>query len=372
MKIRVDQAVLAAAAQWVKSAIPGKPSTPVLAGMHLTAKDNTLRLAGYDYDSSSTQTVTCDVVSDGSALVSGAFFAASVATLPFGEVELSADDDGATLTCGSTTFTLPTLAVEDYPALPQFPEAPSGAIDGTAFTEAVQRTAFAVSAIADPVALTGVMLDVTGDQVAFVATDRYRMPVKKVGWTSYDGADDEDFQIIVPPRILNDLAKAGPTGPVEVTLSPERTVVAFDANGRRVTSSLIADGKFPNWRKFMPTPDAPVVARFDVDTLAATLKRVTLVLEPGRPARLLLGYDHILVEAKALQGSAAITEAVPAEIEGDETLLCIRPSYLADALTAARADRVELFVRDGKKATMLRPVDGDGTYEHLLMPMRIG
>jgi DNA polymerase-3 subunit beta len=370
VKIRIDQGQLNQAAQWVKLAIPGKPSTPVLAGMHLTAEAGRLRLAGYDYEASATQTIACDVITEGSALVSGAFFAATVASLPSGEVELSVDSDGATLTCGPTTFTLPVLAVEDYPALPEFPSAPRGAIKGPEFVEGVQRTEFAVSETGDPAALTGTLLDVTGDQAVFVATDRYRMPVMKVVWISYDEAA-ADFDIIVPPRVLRDLAKADPTGPVEVTLNPGQTVVAFDAGDRRVTTSLIA-GEFPNWRKFMPTPDAPVVARFEVDVLKDTLKRAALVLEPGRPVRLLLGYERILVEAKALQGPAAVTETVPADITGDEVLLAIRPGYFVDALTAARAAHVELYVRDSKKAALLRPADGDGTHEHLLMPMRVG
>ena len=142
MKFRVERDVLADAVAWTARALPIRPSAPVLAGLLIeagtfdgAAGGRGLQLSTFDYETSARATLNADVSEEGRALVSGRLLADICRSLPNKPVEMSIDGAKVTLTCGSARFSLQTMPVEDYPTLPQMPEA-----RGTVAERACSRT----------------------------------------------------------------------------------------------------------------------------------------------------------------------------------------------------------------------------------------
>src|SRR5690242_21389324 len=106
--------------------------------MRLHAGDD-LTLSSFDYDVSAQASVPVVAEEEGTVLVSGRLLAEITRSLPARPVEISADGTRATLTCGSATFTLLTMPVEDYPTLPEMPPA-AGSVGSDAFASAVSRS----------------------------------------------------------------------------------------------------------------------------------------------------------------------------------------------------------------------------------------
>ena len=145
MKFRVDRDVLADAVAWTARTLPIRPSAPVLAGLLIEAGtfENSsgatgdasedggsggagvdgLQLSTFDYETSARATLSAEVSDEGRALVSGRLLADICRSLPNKPVEMSIEGAKVTLTCGSARFSLQTMPVEDYPTLPQMPEA---------------------------------------------------------------------------------------------------------------------------------------------------------------------------------------------------------------------------------------------------------
>ncbi|CAM5630904.1 DNA polymerase III subunit beta [Streptomyces violaceorubidus] len=96
-------------------------------------------------------------------------------------MEISTDGVRATAVCGSSRFTLHTLPVEEYPALPQMPEA-TGTVPGEVFASAVQQVAIAAGRDDTLPVLTGVRIEIEGDSVTLASTDRYRFAVREFLW----------------------------------------------------------------------------------------------------------------------------------------------------------------------------------------------
>ena len=122
MKIRVERDVLAEAVAWAARSLPARPPAPVLAGLLLKAEDGQLSLSSFDYEVSARVSVEAEVDEEGTVLVSGRLLADICRALPNRPVEISTDGVRATVVCGPSRFTLHTLPVEEYPALPQMPE----------------------------------------------------------------------------------------------------------------------------------------------------------------------------------------------------------------------------------------------------------
>ncbi|CAM5510863.1 DNA polymerase III subunit beta [Streptomyces violaceorubidus] len=130
MKIRVERDVLAEAVAWAARSLPARPPAPVLAGLLLKAEEGQLSLSSFDYEVSARVSVEAEIEEEGTVLVSGRLLAdiSRAFKLPW----KITDGVRATVVCGSSRFTLHTLPVEEYPALPQMPEA-TGTVPGEVF-----------------------------------------------------------------------------------------------------------------------------------------------------------------------------------------------------------------------------------------------
>ncbi|MEU8480342.1 DNA polymerase III subunit beta [Streptomyces hygroscopicus] len=206
MKLTVEHADLAAAVSYAARAIPARPPAPVLAGLLLHASDSQLRVSGFNYEVSADITVPATVTENGRALISGRLLSDIVSTIR-GDVHLELTGSRMMLRAGSARFALPTLPLEEYPALPE-PGAPSGTLPGLAFAEAVNQVACAVGRDDTLPVLTGISLchDQKTGALTLAATDRYRFAVRTLPWKNTDLTVDRTA--LVPGKPLLDAAKA--------------------------------------------------------------------------------------------------------------------------------------------------------------------
>src|SRR3981189_3817774 len=164
LKFRLVREDFADAVAWVARILPTRPTVPVLAGVLLTGSDDGLTISGFDYEVSAEVQVAAEIASPGSVLVSGRLLSAITRALPAKPVDVRHEGTRASLTCGSARFSLPTMAVEDYPALPALPEEP-GVISSQLFAEAIGQVAVAAGRDDTLPMLTGVRVGVSGDEV---------------------------------------------------------------------------------------------------------------------------------------------------------------------------------------------------------------
>ena len=137
MKFRVERDALADAVAWAARALPSRPPVPVLAGLLLEADSvGVLRLSSFDYEVSARVEIPAEVMDAGSALVSGKLLADISRSLPAKPVDVTTDGSKVSVVCGSGRFTLLTMPVDEYPALPVMPES-AGTVAGDVFTQAV-------------------------------------------------------------------------------------------------------------------------------------------------------------------------------------------------------------------------------------------
>ena len=106
-----------------------------------------------------------DVSEEGRALVSGRLLADICRSLPNKPVDMVIDGPKVSLTCGSARFSLQTMPVEDYPTLPQMPEA-TGTVPSDVFSAAVAQAVTAAGRDDMLPVLTGVRVEIDGDDRA--------------------------------------------------------------------------------------------------------------------------------------------------------------------------------------------------------------
>lgn len=376
MKFRVERDVLAEAVAWAARGLPARPPVPVLAGLLLDVSADSLVLSSFDYEVSARVSVPADVGEPGVVLVSGRLLADISRSLPHSPVDISTDGAKVVVTCGSARFTLLTLPVDDYPALPEMPGA-AGTLAGDAFAAAVAQVSIAAGRDDTLPVLTGVRMEIEGQKITMAATDRYRLAVREVDWAPEQS--DVSAIALMPARTLADTAKSLAAAD-RVTLALSSGVagagdglVGFEGNGRRTTSRLL-DGEFPKYRSLLPD-ESQSLATVDTSGLIEAVRRVALVAERNTPIRLAFAQGHVTLEAGTGEEAQA-SESLAADLEGDDISIAFNPTYLLDGLGALETSHTQLAftvatrpaVISGKPAA---DADALSNYRYLLMPVRL-
>jgi DNA polymerase III subunit beta len=375
MKFRVERDALADAVAWTAKSLPSRPSVPVLAGVLLRVADGQLTVSGFDYEVSSQVSTEVQADADGAALVSGRLLAEITKALPAKPVDVAAVGSHLELVCGSARFTLPTMPVEDYPTLPEMP-ATAGTVEAGTFAAAVAQVAVAAGRDDTLPLLTGVRVEIEGDTMTLLATDRYRLAIKELTW--HPDAADANLQALVPAKTLADSAKTlgALGGQVTVALSRGGTgegMIGFAGGTRRTTSRLL-DGDFPKVRNLLSDNHA-AQARISIPALIEVVKRVALVAERTTPVRLSFSEDGLIVEAGSSEDARA-SEAMDCVYSGEPMQIAFNHTYLLEGLAVMSASTVVLSVNDPRKPATLCPAGEDGEiipgYRYVIMPIRIG
>ena len=384
MKIRVERDALADAVAWVARSLPNRPTAPILAGLLMNASGDEVTLSSFDSTTSAQVTMPAEVTDEGTVLVSGRLLNEIARSLPNKPVEMVSDHTQVELICGSARFSLQTLPVEEYPTLPEMPTQ-TGLVDASVFEKSVSQVVIAAGRDELLNVFTGVRVEINGDRLSLLATDRYRMALKELTWQP--SSPDIEGAVLVPGRVLADTAKSLTSGKtVTVSLSTTESegegLVGFTGEGaksRREATTRLLNQAFPKVRHLMDVVGT-VTVRVPTAELLAAVNRDSLVAERNTPLRMLIEDDHISLEA-ATGDQAHASEAIEAQIGvvGEEKSIeaaGFNPHYLLDALGALDAPYAHFsFTAPGKPCliTGLATIDGDQLfdYRHVIMLMRL-
>ncbi len=381
MELRVERDALADAVIWTARSLPARPPLQVLLGLLLETTDSGLSVSGFDYEVSSQIRLDVTTAEPGKVLVPGRLLADIVRALPAQPVDLRLEGTRVVLTCGAARFTLPTLPVEDYPSLPAMPTT-AGSLESDVFAAAVAQVALAAGRDDTLPVLTGVRIEIDGDQLTLAATDRYRLAVRTLAWKPEQA--DLTATALVPARTLAETAKALTHGP-EVTLALStggqgEGMIGFEGGGRRTTSRLL-EGEFPKYRSLLPN-ESLAFAEVQTAPLVEAVKRVALVAARNAPVRLSFSAEGVVLEAGG-QDDAQASERMECGWEGSgdlsEMSIAFNPQYLLDGLGAVDSsgggDTTTLsFTGPTRPAVLTGKRDPDGgtaDYRYLLMPVRL-
>ena len=370
MKFQVNKDVLSEAVSFAVRILPQKNRQQILSGILIEADANALRFSVFDYEVSAQAEVVAKVEESGRILVSSKFLSDIASRLPNAPVEFHADGTKLQLSCGSSKFTLPLMEVEQYPTLPELP-AVNGTISGDSFGDAVAQVAMAASKEEIPAWMTGVLIEASATQIAFTATDRYRVALKEIDWQS---SSKEDLSALVPAKTLQEIAKTFANQPeisIAIKSQDDRGMIAFKAGNRSVTTQLIKEAARPV-RSYFPagTDDYAIVSTQD---LIDSTRRVALVLDKQPALKYTFGEASVQLEANE---SAQASENVSAELTGKPITVMLKPQFLIDALGACHSEFVKIAFTNNENPHKPGPVlitghgakDKADSFKYLLQP----
>jgi DNA polymerase-3 subunit beta len=401
VRFRIDRDAFADAVAWAARGLPSRPAVPVLAGLVLEAAvaddgagtPDVLTVSGFDYETSTRVGIPAEVAEPGRVLVLGRLLADISKSLPAFPLDISSDDHRLSLRCGPARFSLTLLPLEDYPEMPSPPPV-SGTVSADLFAAAVAQVAIAAGRDDMLPVLTGVHVEVDGDRLRMLATDRYRLAVRDLAWTpAHPGIAGT---ALIPARVLADAAKAmAHGGTVAICLpavSPDAGAGGGAAPGQggsggsglvgllggtpeapRTTTTRLLDGEYPKVMSLFPA-ESPISATLSTPGLLESARRVALVADRNAPIRLSFGDGAVTLDAGTGEEAQA-SEVLEAETDGEPIEVGFFPGYLLDGLAQLGSPVARFAFTHPSKAVVLTGITGAGSadpdYRYLVMPRRL-
>ena len=375
MRFTVNRDVFSEAVSFAVKLLPQRPTQPLLSGALIEASDGEITISSFDYEVSSRTVVTADVQEPGRALVSGRLLGDIANRLPQSDVVITLLDGRVTVKCGSASFSLPSMPVEEYPQIPRV-DTVSGLVPADAFADAVSQVGAAASKDDVTPVITGVQFEVTQNSLTLTATDRYRVAIRGIDWENSNGG--AELTALVPSKIVTEVGKTfASSGQVQVSIvrNDERELIAFTGGNKTVTSLLIK-GNYPPVRRLFPeTVDNYAVVN-TADLIEAT-NRVGLVLEREAALRFSFREGSVTLEAAGSE-TAQASETIDAHLAGEEMTVSLKPQFLLDGLRSTHSEFARIaFTRTDNPSkpgpvliTSQRSKDeaSDESFRYLLQP----
>lgn len=368
MKLTTKRDDLVARLGVVSRAVSTRAATQALSGILITAGegDGDVGLRATDLEMGLETRLAADVERAGSVLLPGRLLTELSRSLADASVtiELREVERDVEIRSGGSSFHLRALPSEDFPKFPEEEGEPLK-IPAAALAATVELVARAASRDDMRPVLTGVLVSAAGSEMTMVATDSYRLAVKR---TALENELGGELEANVPARALRELGRIVTTDGVEevtVALLPNQAV--FRAGGIVLNTRLI-DGQFPNFRQLLPESYEHDVRLPRADLLEVT-RRVSQLAQRNAPLRLSFAGGELTIAASTPDVGDA-EESMPAAFDGEPLEIGFNPEYLREGIESVEGDEVLLRLISPLRPGLLQPV-GDEDFRYLVMPIRL-
>jgi DNA polymerase III subunit beta len=351
----------------VSRAVSTRGAIPALSGVLLNAAEGRVTISATDNDMSLETSLEAEVDADGSVLLPGRLFAEVTRSLagPAVEIETREAERDVEIRSDSSSFHLRVLSAEDFPKLPE--ASPDSNLKIAAATLAASIDLVARAASRDDMrpVLTGVLVSGSGSEMTMVATDSYRLAVKRTELESDLGGE---IEANIPARALRELGRIlASEGVEEVAISLLANQAVFEAGPIMLTTRLI-DGQFPNFRQLLPESYEHDV-RLPRSDFLDVARRVSQLAQRNAPLRLSFASGELTVAAETPDVGDAV-ETMPASFEGEALEIGFNPEFLKEGIESVEGEEILVRLISPLRPGLLQPVEGDD-FRYLVMPIRL-
>lgn len=367
MKLTTNREELVSKLSIVSRAVSTRAATQALSGVLLSAAAGKLTLTATDLDLGLRTDLEAVVEGEGTVLLPGRLLAEVARSLADQKVEIESREaqQDVEIRSGSSSFHLRVLPAEDFPALPAPGEEPGLKIPAKALEASIDLVARAASRDDMRPVLTGVFVTAAGREMTMVATDSYRLAVKR---TELEQELGGEIEANIPARALRELGRILSTEGVEDAGIWLQTNQAVFAAGSITLTTRLIDGQFPNFRQLLPESYEHDV-RLPRSDFLDVARRVSQLAQRNAPLRLAFEPGQLTVAAETPDVGDA-TETMPASFEGETLEIGFNPEFLKEGIESVEGDEILVRLISPLRPGLLQPVEGED-FRYLVMPIRL-
>lgn len=353
--------------------VASKAQLPVLNNVLLATDKGRLRLSATNLEIGVNYWIGAKIEEEGAISIPAKILAEFVSTLPAEKIDLEVKENSLFLTCGAFKADFIGLSPSEFPAVPTLKDKETLSFEAKELSEAVGKVVFAAATDESRPQLSGVLVVLKDNTLTLVATDGYRLSLKKMG--GLKGISEiKELQkgLIIPGRALAEIAKIigdqESKEKVILAITPEANQVIFQAGDGEIVSRLI-EGKFPDFEKIMPEKRTTKIIVETEMLLKAVRIASILARDSANLVKFNIGEGKLQISANTAQVGSNVSE-IEAKVEGEGNKIAFNSRYLLDFLNSVGEDLVGFEMTSPLNPGVFKPVK-DASYLHIIMPVRV-
>ncbi|MDO8488096.1 MAG: DNA polymerase III subunit beta [bacterium] len=367
MKATVSQSDLARGLSQVSRALSSRVQLPVLNNVLVEAVKGGVTLSATNLEIGIRTHIGGKVTAEGALTVPARSWTEFVTSLSGDNLELEDNEMKLKVKAGKYQATFSGVDASEFPVLPVHGSA-GQAISSQLLGQIASQVAYAAATDESRPVLTGIKFQRSGDNLAVVATDGFRLSRKLIPLDPKLAGLITD--LILPARTISEVARiASESKEDQVTIESviKNNQVIFSCAGTDLISRVL-EGNYPDVEKIIPS-DLPVEAILDRQEFTRSLKAASIFArENNNIVRFKITDAKFNISAQAAQAGESEIE-IEAETTG-EGEIAFNYKFVADVLGSLTSERVRLQVKDHLSPGVFRP-EKDDSLLALVMPVRI-
>ncbi|MGG1550894.1 MULTISPECIES: DNA polymerase III subunit beta [Paenibacillus] len=377
MKLTILKEYLIESIGHVSKAISSRTTIPILTGIKidatisgitLTASDTDISIQSFTPSENDTLKIV-DLIQTGSVVLPAKFFIEIIRKLPAQliEIEVKANFQ-TTIRSGSSEIQIMGLDPDEYPLLPEIEENKMLRLPSDLLKTMIKQTSYAVSTNESTPILTGVLWNISGDKLKFIACDRHRLASREVT-VDHDSAQQLP-NIVISGRTLNELSKILPDQNTLIDIVISDNQVLFKIQSILFYSRIL-DGSYPDTSKLIPQSFQTEMV-VPTKELADAIDRAYLMSKEEKTNIVKM----VMLENKMIEVSSSsselgkVTEQIELQhIVGDLLKISFNSKYMLDALKVLDSEMIHIGFTGAMQPIIMKPQDGTNMIQ-LILPYR--
>ncbi|NLD26359.1 MAG: DNA polymerase III subunit beta [Acholeplasmataceae bacterium] len=373
MKFTINRDLLLLNLMNVSRALSTKPQMPILTGIKLEARNNTLFMTASNNEIS-IQAMIRDkrqlkIEEEGLVVIPGKYFIEIVRKTDSKEIDFSLFEENIVkILADRSNFSLNALEKDNYPIISFNDSETMITMDVGNLKQLIRKTTFATSLSESRMILTGVSFSTDGRKLEVVATDSFRLAKKYMIFEN----EYPSVSVVIPSRSLDEFNRIidETENMVEIHFSPAKVLFKYK---NILYQTRLIDGTYPNTSNLIPT-DFLTSIKFNKNDLIAAIDRASLFTnyDAANIIKLTLNSDKTIEIASTSNEIGAVKEEViPLECSNLLNFqIAFSSKYFLDALKSFDSTEVTVHFT-GEIKPFIITGDYDINLTQLILPVRV-
>ena len=357
----------------VGKAVATRAALPITQNVLISTDQSRLKLAATNLEIAISTWIGAQIDEEGATTLPARLLTDFVNSLPEERIDVRSVQQplGLTLECARFSAKINGADAADFPPIPAVDSGVAGKIEAQLLRDAIDQVVFAAATEPSRPVLTGVLVEIKGDEITLAAADGFRLAVYKAKLTEPLA---EDVSFIIPARSLQEVSRLiGPqTESVDFTITPSKSQALFRLEDVELVSQLI-QGTFPNYSQLIPQKyESRAVV--DLAEFGRATRTASIFARDGS------GIVRLQVNGKGEDSAGRLSISskaeevgdnegeIDADVEGEAAKIAFNSKYLSDVLDVLGSGKVALETTSPSSPGVLKPLDDD-RYVHVVMPM---
>lgn len=374
MKFVVSSTVLLSHLQSVNRVISSKNTLPILDNFLFSLEGNVLEITASDLETTMITRLNLENASEsGSIAIPAKLLTDTLKEFPEQPLtfEVNMNTMAVVIHSENGQFSVVGQNGAEFPQVAKINDEQkfSFKLDSSLLLSGISKTIFATADDELRPVMNGIFIEISEDDLSFVASDAHKL----VRYKRLDGSAESASSFILPKKPASLLRNILPKEDNPVQVDFDEKNASFRMTNYVMVCRLV-EGNYPSYNTVIPT-DNPNRLIIDRLKFYNALKRVSVFSnQASNLVKLELKSNQLTVSAQDLDFSISAHEVLTCQYEGDEMDIGFKSVFLIEILANLSTPDVYLEMSDPSRAGLILPAENEDENEDvlmLLMPMMI-